>query len=394
MSRKVKDWISGYLEFTENSEPPELYKEWVAISVVASCLQRKVHLVWDTPTYPNMYIVLVGPSGRARKGTAMAPGLDMLQDLGTINLAAESITREALIQELERSSGTEITDEGEMIAHCSLTIYSPELTVFLGYDNKQLMIDLGDWYDCRKRWKHTTKTQGKEDILGVWVNMIGATTPELLMESMPAVAIGGGLASRMIFVYQDRKGKNIPLPFLTEQDFLLRHDLMLDLERIRSMKGEFSLSEDFLQIWVPFYETLDDNPPFKDETFNAYFSRRAKHLLKLCMIISASEGDSMELTAHIFNRALDTLRKVEVPMSKTFRGFGQSDHAAVLVKIMAVLATRKEMSYQEILQMFYRDATLETIEAIIRTMELMKWCRKVINPEKGTTKIVYTKEEE
>ena len=109
MSRIVEDWITGYQQFTENSESPDLYKEWVAVSVIASCLQRKVFLTWDTLTYCNMFIVLVGPSGRSRKGTAMIPGLEMLQELGTINLAAESITREALNKKMSESSGTEIT---------------------------------------------------------------------------------------------------------------------------------------------------------------------------------------------------------------------------------------------------------------------------------------------
>ena len=63
MARKLNDWIDSYLEYTKNSEPPDLYKEWVAVSVVASILQRKCSLPWgDITFYPNMYIILVGPS--------------------------------------------------------------------------------------------------------------------------------------------------------------------------------------------------------------------------------------------------------------------------------------------------------------------------------------------
>lgn len=391
MARILEDWIAGYQQFTDNSESPDLYKEWVAVSVIAACLQRKVHLEWDTPTYPNMYIVLVGPSGKARKGTAMTPGLEMLQELGTINLAAESITREALIRELKRSSGTELTDD-KMISHCSLTIYSPELTVFLGYNNQQLMVDLGDWFDCRPRWTYRTKTQGEDEIIGVWVNLIGATTPELLQESMPSIAIGGGLASRMIFVYQEKKSKTIALPFLTVEDMKLRHNLMLDLDRIRMMKGEFSLSQNFLDLWVPFYEKQDDNPPFKDPKFNAYFSRRAKHLLKLCMIMSASDGDDMQITGRIFERAKDLLERTEVFMPRTFAGFGQSDQAAVLVRVMAVLGARKSIAYNELIEMFFEDATLDTMEAIIRTIEHMKW-GKMSRTQEGVGTLHYTKDD-
>ena len=104
MTRIVDDWIEGYLKYTNNTEPPDSFREWVAVSVVASCLRRKCVLNWGSLiVYPNMYIVLVAPSGKARKGTAMRPGLKMLQEQG-IKLAAEAITREALIRELNEST--------------------------------------------------------------------------------------------------------------------------------------------------------------------------------------------------------------------------------------------------------------------------------------------------
>ena len=149
--RKVQDWIEGFVRVTENTvEAPISYRRWVAISVLAACLRRKCVLNWGYMQYfPNMYIVLVGPSGRCRKGTAMTPGYKLLEKRG-IKLAAEAITREALIRELGNTTDT-IFHEGATFFHSSLTIYSQELTVFLGYNNQQLMADLCDWYDCRDR---------------------------------------------------------------------------------------------------------------------------------------------------------------------------------------------------------------------------------------------------
>jgi hypothetical protein len=107
-NRQLKDWLESYLIYTKRSEPPTLYKAWTAVSVLAACLRRKCKLKWGTLTfYPNMYIVLVGPSGRCRKGTAMGPGEDFLTDLG-IKVASTSITREALIHQLKTSSDTSI----------------------------------------------------------------------------------------------------------------------------------------------------------------------------------------------------------------------------------------------------------------------------------------------
>ena len=102
MTRHLDDWLEGYVKFTSNSEPPELFHIWTALSVLAASLQRKCSLPWGTLTfYPNLYVVLIAPSGKARKGTAMGPGMDLLEDLG-IKMAAESTTRESLIRELKK----------------------------------------------------------------------------------------------------------------------------------------------------------------------------------------------------------------------------------------------------------------------------------------------------
>ena len=66
--RNIPDWIEGYLAYTEDSEPPQLFKEWCAVSVIAAALQRKCKLEWGTTVfYPNLYIVLTAPAGKARK---------------------------------------------------------------------------------------------------------------------------------------------------------------------------------------------------------------------------------------------------------------------------------------------------------------------------------------
>ena len=208
IKRNVPDWIDGYMDLTEGTEPPVSYRKWMAVSTIAACLRRKCYLKIGFLTFfPNMYIVLVGPTG-VRKGTAMTPGYELLRSRG-IKLAAESITREALIKELRESTDNTTDEEGNPILHCSLTVFSPELTVFLGYSSLQLMSDLADWFDCRDLWIYRTKGSGTEEITNLWVNLIGATTPELLRSTLPKDAIGGGLTGRMIFVFETKKGLSI-----------------------------------------------------------------------------------------------------------------------------------------------------------------------------------------
>jgi len=369
--RLVNDWISGFLRYTDDTnEAPKIFREWVAISVIAGALKRKCHLNWGPMVfYPNMYVVLVAPSGKARKGTAMSPGMSLLSTLG-IKLAAESITREALIRELRECNETH-TEGTKVLNHSSLTIYSQELTVFLGYNNAQLMADLADWYDCRDSWTYRTKTQGTDQITGVYVNLIGATTPELLQTTLPRDAIGGGLTSRIIFVYADKKGKVIGNPFLTPENIELYSDLVADLERIHMMKGEFKVTRKFMDMWVEWYEAQDSHPPFDDERFSGYIERRPTHILKLCQILSASMSDSMIITDSIMKRAIALLDGVESNMTRTFRGVGSYDYIAIQDRVMGLIAANRVMSFQEIFSKVYYDIDKTGLENVIDSLEII-----------------------
>lgn len=373
MPRNLENWLDGFMAMVENSEPPDSYKKWIAISCVAACMQRKVYLNWGYVTfYPNMYIVLVGPPGRCRKGTAMGPGYHFLRELG-IKMAAESITREALIRELKTANASQTNPEtGEIFLHSSLTIYSPELTVFLGYNNLALMSDLTDWYDCRDRWTYRTKNMGTDDIVGVWVNLIGATTPDLIQSSMPLDAIGGGLTSRMIFIYEDKKGKIVPDPFIDPAIAELRVKLLQDLEQISLIQGEFRVTANFLERWVDWYTAQEHNPPFNDPRFAGYIERRPTHILKLCMIMNAMRHDGrMIITEKDFESALTLLREAEVKMPRTFGGVGESSSVRITNKVLEVLATVKVITREDLLNQFYHDADKFVLDKIIETLSGM-----------------------
>ena len=374
MPRQNKDWIEAYLEYTFNSEPPHMYHVWSAISVISAVLQRKCAFPWGNLTfYPNMYVVLVGPSGKARKGTAMNFALGFLEDIG-VHLAAESTTREALIRALADAKDDMIDPNiGESTMHSSLTIFSPELTVFLGYQNHQLLSDLTDWYDCRRKWIYRTKLSGTDTIEGVYVSLLGATTPELIRTSLPMDAIGGGLTSRIVYVYEARKGKIVILPEVGKRELELHRTLTNDLQMIHMLRGNFTSTAGFLEEWAKWYSVQDDNPPFTDTNFAGYLERRPNHIMKLSMIISASEGDSMMITEHHIERAIKILNMTESKMPLTFMGVGRGQHSDTMSDVLVEIMTRKVVLKSELLELFYRDADSWLMDKFLETFSGMKY---------------------
>jgi hypothetical protein len=311
----------------------------------------------------------------------MKPGYNLLRDVG-IKMAAESITREALIRELKDASDSNVDPtHGRVDLHSSLTIYSPELTVFLGYNNHQLMSDLTDWFDCGDRWTYRTKNMGTDDISGVFVNLIGATTPDLIQSTLPLDAIGGGLTSRMIFVYADKKSKTVPVPFVSAETTALRQHLLHDLEQISMLQGPFRVTKQFTETWTDWYTAADSKQLFNDGRLAAYEERRPTHILKLSMIMSVMRDPKMHniITHDDLLAAIDLLVETEQSMRQTFGGVGKASNVGVMGKMLTLLGEQKSMTRSQLINIFCHDVTIQGLDEVLTTLEAMKSIRKEYN---------------
>ena len=387
--RHLPDWLEGWMKLTENTEPPDSYRLWTGISVIASTLQRKCYVPWGSSLifYPNLYIVLVGPAGKTRKGTAMSPGLDILQDLGKAKIAAQATSLQALIRRLKETNFQNQDEEtGAPQFHSSMTIFSKEFTVFLGFHNRELMSSLCDWYDCEKSWKYETIARKTEEIVGVWVNLFAATTPALIQSSLPLDAIGGGLTSRIIYIYEEKMGKMVVLPTETEAERELRKSMLNDLDKIYKMSGSFKYTEDFMSAWSDWRIKDRDCPPFHDERFGGYMSRRPTHVMKLSMVMSASDGTragQMVLIKDDLDRAVAVLEQAEEKMQNVFRGVGKSDIAELVHRVMVYvkMSTIKEIPVFQLARHFQSDMDKFTMERVFHTLESMNMIRVVHKPQ-------------
>lgn len=389
LKRKLPNWIDAFLLYTENSEPPRLFRKWTAISCIASAMQRKCSLEWGTALtfYPNLFIVLVGPSATG-KGTAMNPGLDILNDIPNIHMASNATSLQALIRSLKDTNLTD-TDllTGEQTYHSSLTIFSKEFTVFLGYHNHELMASLCDWYDCDKKWTYDTISRDKEEVIGVWVNLLGGTTPDLIQSSLPIESIGGGLTSRIIFIYEEKKEKLVVCPIQTKRELELRELLVQDLEKIALLAGRYSYTEGFVKLWTDWCVAAESNPPFYDRKFDGYIGRRRTHLMKLAMIMSAARGENdLVVDAIDLQSAIDTLNEAEIKMESVFKGVGKSDIASLMNNVVRFLVNshRDRMPFYQFARHFSSDMDKITMDRVISTLEVSKVIEVVQKPGDDT----------
>jgi len=395
MGRNLEDWIDGFMELTNNSEPPYLFRKWAGISTIASALQRKVRVEFGLSLtfYPNMYIVLVGPSATG-KGTAMKFASDIIEQVPAVRLSAQATSLQALIRRMKETNLTDIDlVTGEQQYHSSLTIFSTEFTVFLGYNNRELIAALCEWYDCHSRWTYETIARKKEEVIGVWVNIFAGTTPDSLQSSLPIESIGGGLTSRIIFVCEEKKGKLVIIPSKTDHEIQLQQMLVNDLEMISMLSGRMRYDSGFLDYYSEWCKEADKNPPFYDKKFDGYCGRRRKHLLTLAMVCNASRTDEMIMTVEDIERAANLLAEVEIKMGTVFRGMGRSDISA-LINDAIIFITNSAISDIPLWQFakhFEGDMDKFLMERVLFTLESMNLIQLLKRP--GADTLIHIKGE-
>lgn len=389
MIRQLPDYLTTYIKFTDKTEPPTNYHLWTCLSVIAAAMQRKCYLRWGFKTlYPNLYVVLIGPSG-CRKGTAMSIGKDLLLEINGLNLSSESVTREALIRDMKDGITTFTDPTDQMVKfHSSVTVLSEELSVFLGQQNVKFLADLTDWFDCGDSWTYRTKGSGTDKLVGVCVNILGATAPDWLRSILPQEAFGGGFTSRVIFVVEEAKKQIVPNPTIPPEILALRPSLVHDLEQISAMAGEMVFTDETMEIYTAWYIKQSKSPAIKDPHFAGYCERRAIHVLKLSMVMSASRSCDRIITPADFKRALALLENVEPKMPRAFMGLGRAKYSDMTSQLYEYLSRVNRCSQSEILNKFDVDLDEYTLQLIMKTLQ----ARKVVKIEysSGNGETYYT----
>ena len=370
-NRILKDWIEAFIYAFERKESPTIFKKWTAISVIAAALQRKVYLEWEKRVFPNFYIVLVGTPA-TRKNTIIEPGESLLRKLG-ITLTADKITCEALIIELKEALAVIPGQIEDFKEHSSLTAICKELSIFLRHDDLTFTSALSAWFDSPDVWDYKTKTQGKDNLVYVFFNLLGATTPQLIKNSFSMDTVGGGLTSRFIFVYGREKSCLDPLPMLGDQRRELKEHLLHDLGIINTLVGEFAPTQQYLDLYEEWYVKQVEVPALKDPIFEYYNERRSVHVRKLSMITSAARSNSLILTAADFLDARGLLEECEMDMPKVFGSYGRGEYAEILPSVMAVIQRSGEIRYNDLFAMFYRDLKEPELKEILLALVSMGW---------------------
>lgn len=365
MARLLSDWLRSYLEFTALSESPELFHFWTGVSTIASALKRRV---WIDQRYfewtPNFYIIFVAPAGVASKSTTIGIGTSLLREVEGVNFGPDSGTWQAigksLMEAQELIPKTPGDLEGEMEEMSCITCTPGELGTFLDFSDRKLVDTLTSlWDGQRTSFEHRTATAGTIYIKNPWINIISATTPAWLKKNVPEEAIGGGFASRVIFVFADRKRQLVAYPGLASVDRKyehLRESLIHDLQDMAQMLGEMILSPDAIRWGEEWYQQHWNERPthMASERFDGYIARKQTHIHKLAMILSASRSSNRVIEKEHLEAAAQIVTGMEADMISVFESIGVAPTTRLMHEILSFLDTYNKQDLAVTTQTLYR----------------------------------------
>ncbi len=362
MTRRLDNWIKTYLTYTAESESPEEYHVWTALSCIAGSIRRKCF--FDMKYFlvrPNLYIVLVGPAGRCKKSTSMRIGRAILSHVPGLNFTTDSVTRERLIQDLSQTF---------VDGHSSMTAYSSEFASLLTSSGMDMVVFLTDIYDSPDEWSHRTKSGGTNIIKAPYLNLLGATTPDWIAKAMPLDTVGIGLTSRIIFVFSDTPRIRDAFPNPTSEQLALKDLLIEDLNVMATLAGEYTFDNETKKAYSEWYKTRIKEPNTTgDPRLNGYFERKPMHILKLCMLVSASFSDKMVMNMRDYETAKALIEQVEDSMPRVFASVGKNPLITDYDEVAAAIyATPGGMTFDALLRKFRHTVRKGELAEVLETL--------------------------
>lgn len=366
MARIYQNWLKAYVHHMRYSESPDSYHFWTGVATVAGALRRRVWI--DQRQFqwtPNFYIILVGPPGVAAKSTSIRGGLSLLEQVPGIFFGPQSVTWQALMEVLQNAQeAIPIPGQVEPEIMSCVTVGISELGTFFRADNGELIDVLVDMWDGKKEvWKRQTKTQGETVIHNAWLNIIGCTTPSWLKDNLPEIFISGGLASRILFVYADRKRQLVAYPGDLVPQRAYEDEakkLVKDLTSIADLAGSYMLSNEAKDWGVAWYEkhwTSGKPNHLQSERYDGYFARKQTHIHKLAIVLAASKRSALIIELEDLVEAEHLVTSLEEAMAKVFFSIGGTPEAKKNTELVSYVKVQKEVDYQILWRAFFTSMT-------------------------------------
>lgn len=326
-------WFLRYLEYVAESEAPTSFHFGSALTFCAAGLGRKPLLAWEArPTYPNLYTLLIGPSG-ARKGSALALAQGVVEPALGMNVLPNEGTHQGYAAALKsRYDKTQIWSDGIIVV--------PEFSTLMKKDrHKEGLVQwLTDWYDSPDYWARALRGEEQYELYNVCLSMLGASNMAWL-RTLPEDAISGGYFPRhLIFLAPGRRHWKSRPRF----NPVLKAELIYSLRKLHNTKIPDVMAfdpatEDYLDHWYEI-EIRKEYATTDDKQVRAWMDRKQAAALKMAMTWQLVDGGP---PGHLHKEWLAKARRMvdwqDESVVSVYKSLGTSQEGEIPIDIMELL---------------------------------------------------------
>jgi hypothetical protein len=233
---------------------------------------------------------------------------------------------------------------------------------------------LTSMYDGKRKLESKTVSRGIEFAQAPCINMAGGTTPMWISSNLPESLIGGGFASRVIWIYEDKlRAKRMYYKDIGDVKHFdkLEQDLVHDLHHISSLEFEWDIEQEALDFMEDWYQN-EHTSEGADRKILGYLARKPTHIHKAAQLIHLAYSDEPILKKYDFVSAIATLERTEQNLPKVFTGVGKNVYSIDMKDIAEYIAERNTVTRQELLTDFNSAAEPEKLMQLINGLILMK----------------------
>ena len=323
-------FLSDYMYYTDRQESPGSFHFWVAATILGAVIRRNAWVgkgIYNV--FPNLYTVLVAPTGRCRKSRAINLGCGLIEGFDWLNIMADKTTPESLVEALmvgttnlhsggvgTNPQGQPTINIGSPVDHVGLA-RSSELAVFLSKASYSMgmVALLTDLYDCPGSWKYITRNKKPIILHNPGIQLLAASTPEWLANELPPGTFEGGFMSRVIFIVKYWRDRNIALPSAPHPNET--RDLQTHIMKIRQLiQGLVTMVPNAI-VWYESWYTATTQEVPSNYRLLGFVERKPDTLLKLALILAASELSKSIKISHL-EQALAIIEWTQRRMFKAF----------------------------------------------------------------------------
>jgi len=307
------DWLSNTVHLHSEFEPPMRYYYWSCLSIVSAALKDRVFLDrFSYKLYPNIYVILFGPSG-VKKG----PPISLAKDVVTRLEITRVINGRSSVESIMKDLGTSKKIGGKTITDSCAFISSSEMSsaVISSAQSLDIMTDLGDRIYNTGEWDYRLKNSEPIKLKAPTITWLSGTNEALFREFVPEKNLKGGLIGRTFIISEHKENRINSLMFAPEV-IPDRAKIAQSIEHLRELKGEMTMEKDVRDAFDDWYINFKTKiiPKLSDDTGTA--ERACDNILKIAMIISCAKRADLIITIDDIEEAMKEVISLLAPTKK------------------------------------------------------------------------------